>query len=832
MDLDQYISTITQYHFPEFYQEDGATFVTFVKAYYEWMEQEGYVTNASRNLLNYKDVDTTVSQFTDRFKSEFLLNFPASTAANQDLLVKKIKDFYSAKGSIQGMQLLFRLLFKEDITVYDPGTDIIKASDGVWKIPIYLEVEHNPRSRTFINQQITGSLSGATAFVESIHTKIINSRLIDIINVSSVLGSFRYGELITNDGDLTNAPKIVGSLTSINITDGGANNQIGDLYDITSSTNGLKGSARVIAVANGTGRVSFTLIDGGSGYTTNSSQIHVSNTILFTSNRTSSGNTTDYTTFDYVVQPLALVSYTVSTPTNPTDNDLYHLAVTGYNGSNVAVANGFIVASNDGANTIVINVTGGNFSNATKIHTTGNTVQITGYSLSNATAEGIITGSNSSAVGLHSITNTFYGNGAFVTSNVGSYVITANVDSISTGSGAGFQIGSLTDTETVSIFTDFIAGVNSSNTPYLNLVINTASYGFPKNTSAGYSNTILSALGVNTFTIGSISSLSSINPGTNYNANPFVAIRNPYIAGYQRKELLLEVTNKSGAFAIGDTISQTYTESSKVVTYNANVGAFTVGEGLTQSNGSANAYGTINSVNATAMVLTGVTGTFRSNTGGGQALRGLISGSTANSTAVTSNTVSNLARGIIVELPSSDTILIKRRTFNEAIQIGSTITATSGGTANVVDVMTYANSAPMGLNAVVNSYVTTAKGIVTKLEIMDSGYGHQPNDILELTNTNNPFAITGVANVYHQGIGIGYWMNNRGKLNSDKFIIDDEYYQDFSYEIQSRLSLDKYADVLKRIAHVAGTKLFGKVIIGLSKDMPFNPIPANIQVSS
>ena len=832
MEFDQFISTSVQYHFPEFYRADGSNFVAFVKAYYEWMEQEGYVNDASRNLLNYKDVDTSIDQFTNRFKSEFLSNFPASTAANRNLLIKKIKDFYSAKGSTQGMQLLFRLLFKEDITVYDPGTDILKASDGVWKIPTYIEAEHNSRSRSFINQQITGSLSGATAFVESVHTTIVNGRLIDIININSPVGTFRFGELVTNDGNLTNAPKVTGSLTAINITDGGANNKIGDVFEVTLSTNGRKGSARVTAVEDGTGRVTFTLVDGGTGYTTNSSQIHVSNNVLFLTNRSSNGSTTNYTTFDYIVQPLNLVTYTVSTPTDPTSNDLYHQTVIGYNGSNTAVANGYIVASNDTANTIVINVTGGDFTSATKIFTTANAIQFTGYSLSNVTATGTITGSNSSSVGIHDKINTFYGNGAFVTCNAGSYTITANVSSVSTGTGANFSIGSLTDTETVSLFTDLISGVNNANTPYLDLVINSTSYGFPKNTAAGYNNVILDALGYGNFTIGTISSLSAINPGNDYNAEPFVAVRNDIVAGYNRRDLILELSNKAGSFSINDNITQTYTSPTSVMTYGANVGAFTSGEGVTQSNGSSNSYGTISSINSTAMVLTNVSGTFKSNTGGGGAVLGLSSGSTANATGVTSNTISSTAKGIIASLPTATSIVIKRRTFNESIQVGSTISSSSGGTANVISVTEYNGSAPMGFNAIIDSNVTIARGIATSLEILDSGYGHQPQDSLELVNNTNPFAITGTANVYSQGKGAGYWLNNRGKLNSDKYIIDSEYYQDFSYEIQSRLSLDKYADILKKLAHVAGTKLFGKVIIGSNKNMNFDPKPAVIEFSS
>ena len=67
-------------------------------------------------------------------------------------------------------------------------------------------------------------------------------------------------------------------------------------------------------------------------------------------------------------------------------------------------------------------------------------------------------------------------------------------------------------------------------------------------------------------------------------------------------------------------------------------------------------------------------------------------------------------------------------------------------------------------------------------------------------------------------------------LNSNKYIADGDYYQSFSYEIQSRLSMDKYADILKQLAHVVGTKMYGKVFIGSAKVKPITVHTASIEV--
>lgn len=910
MEFDKFISAAVAHQFPQFYQAEGPQFVAFVKAYYEWMEQSGYVLDASSSLLEYKDIDTTIDQFMDSFKTEFLANFPAITAADKKTMVKRIKDFYEAKGSKQGMQLLFRLLFADDIEVYDPGLDILKASDGVWKLPKYIEVEHSPRSKTFIGFQITGSQSGATAFVESVYTTVINQRIIDVLNVSSIQGNFEYGELITEDGNLFDAPKVIGSLTAIEVTDGGANNKVGDIFEITASTSGKKGSAKVIATTDGTGRVTFKLLSGGTGYTLDNSQIRVSNNVMFVNNRQSTNVSTTFAQFEYVTQPLANVNYTVSSPSNPANNLLYLSQVTGYNGSS-PVANGYIVSANSTANTIVINVVTGDFLLADSIKTPGNTISFTGYTATDSTASGIITGSNSTALGVHDVSNKFYGNGAFIKSVTNTYTVSANVVSLSTGVGAGFSIGSILDTEVVTLYTDLLASNNVVGVKWLNMIVsgansntgrvngtgqiiansatnvvtgigssfdteltsgfglysssnvylgsvnnvisatslrltapslanvssaafkyNLGQYGFPKNIGAGYNSIISDALDVSTFTIGTIASLTAINPGVDYNTNPFIVIRNDYVAGFDRKDLIIELSNRVGSFLPGDSITQSYTTPVLTLAINARVGTFTVGEGITQSNGTANSYATVTAANSISVTLNNVVGSILANSAGGQNIVGLSSAATANVTSTTGSTTTVIAKGKIVSFPTPTSIKVTRKSFNEIFQTGSTITATSGGTATVVSVIQDATSRPMGYNADVSANVSIARGIATTLQIIDSGYGHQPGDTIELVNNSNPFAISGTANVLYQGKAAGYWLDNRGKLNSDKYIIDSEYYQDFSYEIQSRLSMDKYADILKKLAHAVGTKMFGKVTINSDKAMQMAPIATEITIDT
>ena len=50
---------------PEFIRDDPSyqNFSLFLQAYYEWMEQSGNVTDASKNLTNYWDIDNKVYKY-------------------------------------------------------------------------------------------------------------------------------------------------------------------------------------------------------------------------------------------------------------------------------------------------------------------------------------------------------------------------------------------------------------------------------------------------------------------------------------------------------------------------------------------------------------------------------------------------------------------------------------------------------------------------------------------------------------------------------------------------------------------------------------------------
>ena len=1080
-DLSKTISEYIEQQFPAVYREDGPNLVAFTKAYYEFMENTSTSpTTLSRSMFQNRDVDETLDSFLVHFKEKYLSEFPYAKAVDKRFVIKHIMDYYRSKGTPKATELLIRMLFNEEASVYYPGDDILRASHSKYKIPKYIEVTQSARSAGFVENQITGSQTGATAFVEGLVKKRVQGRIIDILYISNIKGSFRTDELVSDDGLLANAPKIIGSLSSMNVTNGGRNNAVGDLFNVLDDT-GKQGKVRVTGVEDATGRVDFELVDGGTGYTLNDlddgdtsddytdvrvatamiavdnsntlnqfiqfetvkqereivtlisaqdfadeyfdnlaansasvaddfvlgvkvyptaytanstngpaflrSTVSDSNDIVVITNNTIIANT-EYSTnsthivfdsdpgdgavisvLEYVVvanskvsslsaddantsatlvitsgtfanqvsidtadntslsvneivdeestitlevvdssifsshvgeklemkkfttaangQYLSAYAYGYLTVANTTGNstigefltlepafgtflateeiELYYA-----NGSvqatetidavsiTTAGAVGIATSASD-ANTWNVEVTSGAFTvgkkirgRETRVEETISAITATGASdvwyngvatangvidtVANNTVTGVVVGQNTTYVGLFSNTSAFsYVEGAGMTIKtsredlkeidlVAQPNLELTINAVGTGAGATFQPGALENEETVTLNTDFVGAKNVANVAFLDVIVGTAAnsgIGFVDSititnggtgyangttgspnvtfTGGGYAggNPVVSATGFITtngsgvitsitinnhgegynttptivlpstsgtaaqvvvnfdggygfvknpngdatsqfqflftfddFTMGTITSLTRINPGTEYNTDPFISVHNKYIAAYDRKNIYLNITLVTSNFTPGEIVEQDSTEKGVIISANSSV------------------------------------------------------------------------------------LHLKRTRFNTSWTASNIIGKSSGAIANfsvgndAIDLV----SRSMGDNAIITGDVIVADGVATAVEIIDSGYGYLNNQSMTLTNDTNIFAITANSVVATEGTGTGFWETTTSHLSDTSKVRDNKYYQEYSYDIQTGVSINRYRDIVKKVLHVAGTELFGTVV--------------------
>lgn len=218
-------STVVERQLPSFVRDEHPTFVLFIKKYYEWLETNNQVHAEINELRNSFDIDTSSSFYIDKLKQDLMPYFPQEIVANKKLFLKLVTNFYKASGTPDSIKFLFRALYNENIDIYYPKEDILKASDGKWVLPLALRIDTNDNNIFNIeNTLLTGQTSKATALVEKVIRSVDRQLGITYIEVyvSNVERLFATGETVTatyNNGttDITATGRLVGALSEIKI---------------------------------------------------------------------------------------------------------------------------------------------------------------------------------------------------------------------------------------------------------------------------------------------------------------------------------------------------------------------------------------------------------------------------------------------------------------------------------------------------------------------------------------------------------------------------------------------------------------------------------------
>jgi hypothetical protein len=266
---DKLTSLLIENQFPDFAKDEGPDLIAFIKAYYEWMELSGKVTERSKSLLEYADIDTTLDQFVQYFEGEVMDSIPKTIAADKRLLAKHIRDLYVAKGSQEAFRLLFRMLYDEEIDFYYPGIDMLRASDGRWTEETSVRLS-DPSLGSVVDLAgsiITGLTSGAVAKVERVEGSVELGIPVKELFLSGLSGTYLDGETVRNAGNTINGTvfSVTGPMTTVEITQGGNGHEVGDVLRFTGTTSGT-GANGVVATTDNLSAVEFTLLAGGSGY--------------------------------------------------------------------------------------------------------------------------------------------------------------------------------------------------------------------------------------------------------------------------------------------------------------------------------------------------------------------------------------------------------------------------------------------------------------------------------------------------------------------------------------------------------------------------------------
>lgn len=233
------ISAVLSEQLPEFVKGDHPTFVAFLEAYYEWLEQNGNAVETTRNAKLYNDIDLTVDTFINYFKKNYLVDLPDAIINDKRNLLKHIKEFYQAKGTDKALILLFRMLFNEEVSVYYPKNDMLRVSAGQFTSDTIMNIKQTSgpviemvgKQVVQANQPLQPDINRATALIENFIGFAVADEFVYQMTLTdnSVSGIFIEGQTVTIQGDTGEITGVIDEIiTGVDIPFRGAYYDSGD----------------------------------------------------------------------------------------------------------------------------------------------------------------------------------------------------------------------------------------------------------------------------------------------------------------------------------------------------------------------------------------------------------------------------------------------------------------------------------------------------------------------------------------------------------------------------------------------------------------------------
>lgn len=174
-------------------------------------------------------------------------------------------------------------------------------------------------------------------------------------------------------------------------------------------------------------------------------------------------------------------------------------------------------------------------------------------------------------------------------------------------------------------------------------------------------------------------------------------------------------------------------------------------------------------------------------------------------TGATANVTNVAANGMITEVKfqQMEGHFVGGSGFNQEYPPICNVSSATGNGANIVVTDILGSGGTF-------TFTTESLGIIKAIRILDGGSAYTNPPILDLTGLGDGKAqavATTITGIYAYP---GRYINEDGFLSSKNKLQDRDYYQNFSYVIKSKASINRYRPLLKSLTHPAGMKMFGR----------------------
>jgi len=258
------IKSIVSKQVPEFVREEHPFFVQFLEAYYEYLDQY-----ERRDVASLRDLDRTLEEFIQYIKSELdVYGQDEYDHIDQILLLRKIKQLFTAKGSEAAYKFLFKILYDKPINITYPWDSVLKASDGKWNRDTTLFVEVSSGDAvSLVGKRVAVVGNIRKIFVQVNSVRFVEGNVYEVFVEKNYYGNIEIGNIIQSDGVVgTILPTTVG----YEVITPGEGYKVGDLIIGTTFANDrtIQQQLKVTKVNSEGGILEVITTKFGYGYTT------------------------------------------------------------------------------------------------------------------------------------------------------------------------------------------------------------------------------------------------------------------------------------------------------------------------------------------------------------------------------------------------------------------------------------------------------------------------------------------------------------------------------------------------------------------------------------
>ena len=136
-------STRVREIYPQYLRDTATNVISFLEEYYDYMNRVGYPSYEVDHVVSENDIDQTSEKYLDAIQGEIAKIVPNSAVVDRNTLYKRIVHYYKIKGTPDSIDVFFKIFFDSLAELYYPNKDLFKLSEGDFAQEIKYFIDSN-----------------------------------------------------------------------------------------------------------------------------------------------------------------------------------------------------------------------------------------------------------------------------------------------------------------------------------------------------------------------------------------------------------------------------------------------------------------------------------------------------------------------------------------------------------------------------------------------------------------------------------------------------------------------------------------------------------------